>query len=69
MDWNIKARTLLKIELTRRDIKYRQLSEMLAAIGIHETERSIANKISRGTFSMAFFLQVMKAIGVRQIDL
>jgi hypothetical protein len=69
MDWNIKARTLLKVELTQRDIKYRQLSEMLAAIGVHETERSIANKISRGTFSMAFFLQVMKAIGVRQIDL
>ncbi|WP_312883535.1 DUF6471 domain-containing protein [Paraburkholderia youngii] len=28
-----------------------------------ETERSIANKLSRGSFSFAFYLQCMRALG------
>lgn len=34
-----------------------------------ETEASIANKLSRGTFAATFFLATMKAIGRENVNL
>ena len=55
---------MLEAELKRRNAGYRELAEKLTAMGIPETERNIANKISRGGFTAAFLLQCLKAIGV-----
>lgn len=68
MDWNDEAYRLLKRELVRRRVTYARLQKQLAAMGVDETERSIASKISRGAFSFAFFVQCMRAIGVEQVD-
>ena len=38
-------------------------------MGLEETSRSIANKMSRGTFSFAFFLQCMRALGADAVTL
>lgn len=54
---------ILKAELKRRDMTYAQLVEKLAANGIVETEANLRNKISRGAFTAAFFLQCLIAIG------
>lgn len=62
-DWPEEAKSVLKAELKRRNVGYRELAEKLTAMGIPETERNIANKISRGGFTAAFFLQCLKAIG------
>jgi hypothetical protein len=53
----------------RRGVTYAQLAEKLAKIGVHETERNLNNKISRGGFSAAFLLQCMLAIGSKEIRL
>ncbi|MDA0241632.1 MAG: DUF6471 domain-containing protein [Proteobacteria bacterium] len=60
---------MLKAELERRNVSYRDLAERLEAMGGHETERNIANKISRGRFSAAFMVQVLAAIGVDRLHL
>lgn len=57
------AKSVLKAELKRRNVGYRELAEKLTAMGSPESERNIANKISRGGFTAAFFLQCLKAIG------
>jgi hypothetical protein len=44
-------------------VSYRELAELLTQLGVVETERSVASKMSRGSFSFAFYLQVMKALG------
>ena len=69
LEYEEKAKNLLKGELKRRGLGYRELSEKLAAIGVQETERNLANKISRGGFSGAFFLQCLEAIGVVTLSL
>ncbi len=46
-----------------------QLAKLLQASGVEETTRSIANKVSRGTFSFVFFLQVMRVLGVQEVVL
>ena len=70
-DWYLEAKRVLRAELVRKDIGYKQLVTLLEGIGVTETERSIANKMSRGSFSFAFYLQCMKALGRTsvQIDL
>ena len=45
------------------------LAEKLAAIGIQETERNLNNKISRGGFTAAFFIQCLLAIGCQTVRL
>ncbi|MGA9917724.1 DUF6471 domain-containing protein [Paraburkholderia sp. BCC1884] len=62
IDWNREAKRLLRAELVRRQIGYKQLAVLLEGLGVEETERSIANKISRGAFTFVFFLQCMKAL-------
>lgn len=61
-DWQKKATTTIKVELTKADIGYEELIQRLAAIGVHETYTGISAKINRGTFSFMFFMQCMKAI-------
>ena len=69
VEFETKAKNLLRGELRRRGITTAQLSEKLAALGIHETERNLNNKISRGGFTTAFFLRCLEAIGCRSLQL
>ncbi len=67
--WEERAKRFLKAELARADIGYRELAERLAKYGLRETEASIANKISRGTFPATFLLASLKAIEREQVNL
>jgi hypothetical protein len=68
-EWTIRAKNILKGELKRRGVTYRQLADLLGERGVHETERNLNNKISRGGFTAGFFLQCLDAIGCQTIRL
>lgn len=68
MNWENEARRILRAELVRRGVTYQRLASHLQALGVTETERSIANKMSRGTFSFVFVLQCLKAIGAESVS-
>lgn len=67
--WADKAKAILKAELKRRNVGYRELAEKLTVMGYPDSERNIANKISRGGFTAAFFLQCLEAVGARELRL
>ncbi|MEM6966637.1 MAG: DUF6471 domain-containing protein [Bacteroidota bacterium] len=67
--WNKKAKQLLKSELVKRGISNADLVVLLAQNGVQETKSGIDSKISRGTFSAAFFIQCLLAIGCNKIEL
>ena len=69
VEFETRAKQLLKGELKRKGITYAQLAEKLAGIGVQENERNLNNKISRGGFSAAFLLECMDAIGVNDLRL
>lgn len=69
LEWQKRVRGLLKAELVRRDISYRELVDRLGIIGVKESEQNIANKLSRGTFTAAFMVQCLVAIGCRTLRL
>lgn len=66
-DWNAEVKGLLKAEIARRNLSYRDLVEKLGAIGVPESEANLRNKISRGGFSATFLLQCLVAIGVQTL--
>ena len=68
-EWEIEARKLLKLELVRADVGYIELSKRLKAMDVDETAGAIANKMNRGKFSLVFFLQCMRAIGLDTVTL
>jgi hypothetical protein len=68
-DWQTQAKQIIRSELKRRELSYKDLAERMEAIGLTVNERTIANKIARGGFTAAFFLQCMEAIGAHTIHL
>jgi uncharacterized protein YgbK (DUF1537 family) len=68
-EWQDRVKGILKAELKRRNVSYRQLSEKLADIGVDVSERNINNKISRGGFTAVFFMQCLNAIGCQTLHL
>ncbi|WP_168454349.1 DUF6471 domain-containing protein [Sphingopyxis microcysteis] len=69
VEYETRAKNLLKGELKRRGITYAQLADKLASVGVTENERNLNNKISRGGFSAAFMLQCLEAIGSKSLQL
>ena len=65
--WREAARTLLRVEQRRQNLTYADIAERMQAIGIEETEVSVRNKISRGTFPATFMLQFMHVLGVQLV--
>jgi hypothetical protein len=68
-DWQARVKGLLKSELKRRNVSYKDLVDRLAAIGVKETEPNIRTKISRGGFTAVFFVQCLVAIGAHTLRL
>ena len=68
-EWQDRVKGLLKAELKRRNMTYRDLASRLELMGIHETERNINNKISRGGFTAVFFIQCLAAISCHTLSL
>jgi len=60
---------ILKAELKRRGLTYADLVDRLAVNGVVETEANLRNKISRGSFTAAFFVQCLVAIGCEYVQI
>ena len=67
--WETKVKNVLKAELKRKGIGYKELADRLTAIGVMENEPNIRNKLARGRFTAVFMVQVMAAIGANEIKL
>ena len=69
-EWNERAARHLKAELKRAGITYDGLANLLKKLGFRdETKASISSKLARATFTAAFFLASLVAIGCEAISL
>lgn len=68
-EWESRAANILKAELKRKGVTYSGLVDRLAEIGVVEKEVNIRNKLSRGKFTAAFFIQCLTAIGADYLRL
>ena len=69
-EWQKRATRVLKGEMLRFGITPELLSDLLEdGVGLKLDGRALSQKINRGRFSFAFFLQCMHVIGVSSLDL
>lgn len=66
-DWQRESRRLLRAQMALKDVRYKELARALERIGVLEEPKALANKINRGTFSCAFFLQCMRALDIASV--
>lgn len=64
--WQEAAKRLLRAEMTRHGFNYKTLARDL---GGDETDQALMTRINRGTFSLAFFLQALRTMGIKTIDI
>ena len=63
-DYYGEASRILKAELARRDIGYKELARLVP----DENYVQLKTKINRGSFSAGFFIKILRAIGATEID-
>lgn len=68
-DWTAYTKGLLRAEMVKRGVNYKGLVDRLAGLGVVESEANLRNKISRGSFTAAFLIQCLVALGVTNIHL
>ena len=68
-EWATRASRYIKAELKRAGVTYAELAEKLNEHGMEETEGSVGAKLSRGTFSVTFFLAVLTVLGIAAVAL
>ena len=69
VQWEVRARNLVRGEIKKRGLSYDELVVRLAALGIDEDRQNLSNKVQRGRFSAVFLFQVMHALEMKSIDL
>jgi hypothetical protein len=69
-EWTERASRYLKAELKRAGITYDGLANLLKKQGFtDETKATVSSKLARGTFTPAFFLASLVAIGCEAVRL
>lgn len=63
------AKRILRAEMALHAVTYEILSARLGEIGVKETNASLRNKLSRGSFTADFFLQCLSALEVKTLRL
>lgn len=67
--WDEEAKNLIKEQMARRSISYKELSRMLEELNIVESSDQINRKINRKRFSAAFLIACLRAMGVETMRL
>ncbi len=61
-EWETKAANILKAQLKLKGVSYAHLAELIG-----DKEPNVRNKLSRGKFSTAYFLQCLNAIQIKEL--
>jgi hypothetical protein len=68
IDWRELVSRIIKSEMTKRKLKYSDLSELLEAQGTIQSSANLRNKINRGIMGADLFVQLLLAMKVKQLD-
>jgi hypothetical protein len=66
-DWRNLVQRLLKAELSKKGIKYQDLSDRLKAVGLDQSADNLRNKINKGILGADLLLQIVFVLNIKQI--
>ncbi len=64
IDWGQKASRIIKTAMAAKGIKAPELALMLNENGSKVTQSQINNRLSKGNYKAAWFLEVLSLLGV-----
>jgi len=68
VDYRELISRLIKSEMSKRKIRYEDLSQSLAQYGTKQSSANLRNKINRGIMGADLFIQLLLVLNVKQID-
>lgn len=68
VEWRQVVQRLLKAEMSRRGVKYQDLSVRLASLGINQSADNLRNKVNKGILGADLLLQIMFVLNVRRLE-
>ena len=66
--WRELVSRIIKMELTKRKLRYEDLSQKLHAVGVSQTADNLRNKINRGILGADLFLQIVYVLEIRTLE-
>ncbi|RZA09085.1 MAG: hypothetical protein EOO68_01225 [Moraxellaceae bacterium] len=66
--WRDLVSRLLKSEMSKRKLKYEDLSRALAEEGVIQTADNLRNKINRGILGADLFVQLLVVLNVKSLE-
>lgn len=67
--WREVVSRLIKSEMSKRKLKYDDLSQLLARHGTVQTSANLRNKINRGIMGAELLLQILMVMNISQLDM
>ncbi len=67
LTWRGLVNRLIRSEMTKRGVKYDDLSRRLAELGIHQSADNLRNKINKGILGADLFVQILLVLNVRRL--
>lgn len=67
-DYRELVSRLIKSEMSKRKVKYEELSQKLAQIGTSQSAANLRNKINRGILGADLLLQIILVLNIKQLD-
>jgi len=65
--WRHLVQRLLKAELSKKGVKYQDLSDKLLAVGVAQSADNLRNKVNKGILGADLLLQIMYVLNIKQI--
>jgi hypothetical protein len=66
-DWRKLVQRLLKTELSKKGVKYQDLSDKLAQVGVQQSADNLRNKVNKGILGADLLLQIMFVLNIKHI--
>lgn len=66
--WRELVSRLVKSEMSKRKLRYEDLSQRLALYGVQQSADNLRNKINRGIMGADLLLQVVFVLDIRCLD-
>ena len=67
-DWRQLVQRLLKAEMSKRGVKYQDLSNRLSSINVNQSADNLRNKVNKGILGADLLLQIMYVLNMRHIS-
>jgi hypothetical protein len=68
--WDQEAQRVIRLEMLRADVDVGELAKRLKKLGsAPPTEKALALRLARGTFSFGFALKVLRALDLESLDI